>query len=256
MSIEAAAELFFTYLQYERGCSAATSTAYGSDVVAQLGQGDWRHDLDVIRALAQIGDSRAIPAIEKAIEQGTEVAFSWPAAQALADIDPVAALRILPAVLHGAESDRFYVPIVVAEVLGSLGDRGIAQLQLFLNSKSEGASIAAAFGLAKAGAPGGLEALLLAPTDAALSTAKQALVVDITEARPREVAAMLAPGEAHLWARQQLVDSLGNYLPLVPFPPPVRQALAAAADSDPDAEVRKYVQWVLDEQRNKTRIEY
>ena len=36
MRIEAAAELFFTYLEHERGCSAATSTAYGSDVVALL----------------------------------------------------------------------------------------------------------------------------------------------------------------------------------------------------------------------------
>ena len=36
MRIEAAAELFFTYLEHERGCSAATSTAYGSDVGALL----------------------------------------------------------------------------------------------------------------------------------------------------------------------------------------------------------------------------
>jgi len=37
MSIEAAAELFFTYLEHERGCSAATSTAYGSDVDLRSG---------------------------------------------------------------------------------------------------------------------------------------------------------------------------------------------------------------------------
>ncbi len=225
-------------------------------LVAQLGQGDWRDDRDVIRALAQIGDSRAIPALEKAIEQEPEVAFSCPAAQALADIDPAAALRILPAVLHGAESDRFCVPIVVAEVLGSLGDRGIAQLQPFLNSKSEGVSMAAAFGLAKAGAPGGLEALLLAPTDAALGTAKAFLVVDIAQASPREVAAMLDPEKAPLAARRKLADILGNCTTSVLLPPPVRQALAAAAESDPDAEMRKYAQWALDEQRNKTRIEY
>ncbi len=36
MRIEEAAQLFLTYLQHERGCSAATSTAYGSDVVALL----------------------------------------------------------------------------------------------------------------------------------------------------------------------------------------------------------------------------
>jgi len=36
MSIEEAAELFLTYLEHERGCSAATSTAYGSDVAALL----------------------------------------------------------------------------------------------------------------------------------------------------------------------------------------------------------------------------
>ncbi len=36
MRIEAAAELFFTYLEHERGCRAATSTAYGSDVAALL----------------------------------------------------------------------------------------------------------------------------------------------------------------------------------------------------------------------------
>jgi len=36
MRIEAAAELFFTYLQCERGCSTATAVAYGSDVAALL----------------------------------------------------------------------------------------------------------------------------------------------------------------------------------------------------------------------------
>ncbi len=225
-------------------------------LVAQLGQGDWRHDLDVIRALAQIGDPSAIPALEKAIEQEPEVAFSWPAAQALADIDPAAALRILPAVLHGAESDHFCVPIVVAEVLGSLGDRGIAQLKPLLDSKSEGVSIAAAFGLAKAGAPGGLEALLLALTDAHLGCAKDYLVVDIAEARPREVAAMLASGQAPLQARHELASILGNCTTSVLLPPPVRQALATAAESDPDAKVRECAQQALEHRRNKTRIEY
>jgi len=36
MSIEEAAELFLTYIEHERGCSAATAVAYGSDVAALL----------------------------------------------------------------------------------------------------------------------------------------------------------------------------------------------------------------------------
>ena len=36
MRIEAAGELFFTYLQHERGCSSGTATAYRADVTALL----------------------------------------------------------------------------------------------------------------------------------------------------------------------------------------------------------------------------
>jgi site-specific recombinase XerD len=36
MRIEDAAQLFFTYLEHERGCSAATASAYGADVAALL----------------------------------------------------------------------------------------------------------------------------------------------------------------------------------------------------------------------------